>query len=193
MSEQQHNGKAVIFSAPSGAGKTTIVHHLLGQELGLAFSISATSRPPRPVERDGKDYYYLTPEMFRLRIERGDFLEWEEVYTDQYYGTLLKEVQRIWSLGNHVIFDVDVVGGINLKKHFGDKALSVFVQAPSVEALRTRLEGRSTETPEKIDTRMAKARQEMAFATDFDVVLVNDNLERALGEAKQLVEDFLDA
>ena len=191
MSVLQHNGKAIIFSAPSGAGKTTIVHHLLGQELGLAFSISATSRPPRPVERDGKDYYYLTPEMFRLRIERGDFLEWEEVYTDQYYGTLLSEVERIWFLGNHVIFDVDVIGGLNLKKHFGDKALSVFVKAPSIDALRARLVGRSTESDEKIATRMAKATQEMGYAEEFDVVLVNDDLERALAEARMLVGDFL--
>lgn len=191
MSVLQHNGKAIIFSAPSGAGKTTIVHHLLGQELGLAFSISATSRPPRPVERDGKDYYYLTPEMFRLRIERGDFLEWEEVYTDQYYGTLLSEVERIWFLGNHVIFDVDVIGGLNLKKHFGDRALSVFVKAPSIDALRTRLVGRSTESDEKIATRMAKATQEMGYAEEFDVVLVNDDLERALAEARMLVGDFL--
>lgn len=193
MSTPNPQGKAVIFSAPSGAGKTTIVHHLLQSDLKLAFSISATSRPPRPVERDGKDYYYLTPELFKLRIDRGDFLEWEEVYQDQFYGTLHSEVERIWSEGNHVIFDVDVVGGLNIKKHFGDQALAVFVKAPSIDALRHRLEGRSTETPEKIEKRMAKATQEMGFAEHFDHVLINDDLPTALEEARKVVTEFLDA
>ena len=191
MSTPKFQGKAVIFSAPSGAGKTTIVHHLLQSDLKLAFSISATSRPPRPVERDGKDYYYLTPEMFKLRIARGDFLEWEEVYEDQFYGTLYSEVERIWSEGNSVIFDVDVVGGLNIKKHFGERALAVFVKAPSIDVLRHRLEGRSTETPEKIEKRMAKAAQEMGFAEQFDHVIINDDLSTALEDARKVVTEFL--
>lgn len=188
---KEHSGKAIIFSAPSGAGKTTIVHHLLQQDLNLAFSISATSRPPRPVERDGKDYYYLSREEFEKRIAENQFLEWEEVYGGQYYGTLNSEIDRIWGESKHVIFDVDVVGGLNLKRMFRSKALSIFVQAPSLDSLRARLEGRDTETPEKIAYRMDKAEREMGFAREFDVVLVNDNLQEALVKAEHLVREFL--
>ncbi len=191
MSFDKPSGKCVIFSAPSGAGKTTIVHYLLQQELPLEFSISATSRPPRPVERDGKDYHYMSVEQFKERIEKGDFVEWEEVYTNQFYGTLKSEIQRIWAKGKHVIFDVDVVGGVNLKAAFGEQALSVFVKAPSIEALETRLRTRATETDESIARRVAKAEKEMAYADQFDFVLINDNLEQAKAEAFERVTQFL--
>lgn len=191
MSFDKPSGKCVIFSAPSGAGKTTIVHYLLQQELPLEFSISATSRPPRPVERDGKDYHYMSVERFKERIEQGDFVEWEEVYTNQFYGTLKSEIERIWALGKHVIFDVDVVGGVNLKAAFGEQALSVFVKAPSIEALEKRLRTRATETDESIARRVAKAEKEMAYADQFDFVLINDNLEQAKAEAFERVTQFL--
>lgn len=191
MAELQHTGKCVIFSAPSGAGKTTIVHHLLGKDLGLAFSVSACSRDPRPNETDGKDYYFLGVEGFKKAVENGEFIEWEEVYTNNFYGTLRSELERIWNEGKAVIFDVDVVGGLNIKRIVGDNALAVFVQPPSYEILEERLRGRSTESEEKINMRLAKAKQELSTADQFDVILVNDELERACAEAELLVKQFL--
>jgi guanylate kinase len=185
-------GKAIIFSAPSGAGKTTIVHHLLGNEaLRLSFSVSATSRPKRGHEQDGKDYYFLSSEDFLIRAKAGEFVEWEEVYKDQYYGTMKSEIERIWAEGKNVIFDVDVVGGLNLKKIFGDRALAIFVQPPSIEVLNFRLRNRSTETPEKIAMRIEKAKHEMAFAPKFDMILVNDKLPEALAQAELRVQEFI--
>lgn len=191
MSELQQTGKCIIFSAPSGAGKTTIVHHLLGVDLGLAFSVSACSRDPRPNETDGKDYHFLGVEGFKQAIANGDFIEWEEVYANNFYGTLRSELERIWSAGKTVIFDVDVVGGLNIKRIVGDNALAVFVQPPSFEALEERLRGRSTESEEKIAIRLAKAKQELTSASQFDVILVNDELERACAEAEEIVHQFL--
>jgi guanylate kinase len=191
MSQVQHPGKCVIFSAPSGAGKTTIVHYLLRQDLGLSFSISACSRDPRPNEIDGQDYHFLGLEGFRKAIENDDFVEWEEVYTNNFYGTLRWELERIWSEGKTVIFDVDVIGGLNLKRAFGDLALAVFVQPPSYEALEARLRGRSTESEEKINMRLAKAKLELANAPEFDYILLNDDLEKACEEAKDIVGEFL--
>ncbi|MFM7618237.1 MAG: guanylate kinase [Bacteroidota bacterium] len=185
-------GKAIIFSAPSGAGKTTLVRHLLGIEsLALSFSISATSRPIRGGEVDGKDYYFLTDKEFEEKIQLGAFLEWEEVYAGTKYGTLISEVERIWISGKTVIFDVDVVGGLRLKSIFQDSALCVFVQPPSVDALHQRLVARSTESEEKIQQRVAKAEKEMAFANQFDTILVNIDLEIAKKEAEILVSDFI--
>lgn len=184
-------GKAIIFSAPSGAGKTTIVHHLLKKDLNLEFSVSACSRPRREKEVDGKDYYFLSVEEFKLKIIKHDFLEWEEVYKDNYYGTLKSEIDRIWNDHKHVIFDVDVVGGLNLKKYFGDKALSIFVKAPSIGHLEARLNLRETETPESIARRIGKAEKEMAFASQFDYQLLNDDLEKACREAEEVVSAFL--
>lgn len=192
MEHQQ--GKAIIFSAPSGAGKTTIVRHLLDSpELKLSFSVSATSRPKRGHEQDGKDYYFLSSEDFLRRAGNGEFVEWEEVYEDQYYGTLKSEIERIWKEGKNVIFDVDVVGGLNLKKIFGDKALAIFVQPPSIEVLNFRLRNRSTETQDKIAMRIEKASQEMKFAPEFDFILINDQLPEALETAKEKVSKFIDA
>lgn len=184
-------GKLIIFSAPSGAGKTTIVKHLLSLGLGLEFSISATSRGMRHTETDGKDYYFLSQEEFRKRIDAGDFLEWEEVYAGTFYGTLKSEVERIRNKGNHVIFDVDVVGGTNIKKFYGDEALAVFVQPPSVDELRNRLVSRSTDAAEVIEKRVQKAEYELSFAPHFDVVLINDNLEQAFADAEKIIGDFL--
>ena len=167
-------GKLIIFSAPSGSGKSTIINFLLKQNLNLHFSISATSRAPRGTEKDGVEYYFLTPDEFRARIAAGDFLEYEEVYTDKYYGTLKSEVERRLMSGDNVIFDVDVVGGCNIKKFYGDRALSVFIQPPSIEDLRSRLEGRGTDAPEVIESRIAKAEFELGFADKFDVIVVND-------------------
>ncbi len=186
-----NEGKLIIFSAPSGSGKTTIVHHLLQHHLNLAFSISCATREKREHEINGKDYYFISSEEFKKKIEQDAFIEYEEVYTDNYYGTLKSEVERIWKEGKHVVFDIDVVGGLNIKKQFADQALAIFVQPPSVEELQRRLEGRSTETSEKIAMRVAKAERELAFAKDFDVVLINDNLERAKIEAEKLVNDFI--
>ena len=186
-------GKCVIFSAPSGAGKTTIVHHLLDQNIGLEFSVSACSRGPRPNEVNGKDYYFLGVEGFKQKIDEEAFVEWEEVYTDNFYGTLRSEVERIWKNGKAVIFDVDVIGGLNLKKIFGENALAVFVEPPSVDELEKRLRGRSTETEEKIAQRLAKAREEISYSEQFDVILINDNLEKACDQAEMLVKTFLAA
>ena len=184
------NGKCIIFSAPSGAGKTTIVHHLLKTFDHLEFSISACSREARTGEIDGKDYYFLGVEGFQQKIAENAFLEWEEVYKDNFYGTLSSELTRIWTNGHSVIFDVDVIGGLNLKKSLGDNALAIFVEPPSYEELEKRLRGRSTETEEKINMRLAKANQEMGYAKDFDIILVNDNLEEACAKAVELVQNF---
>jgi len=185
------HGKLIIFSAPSGAGKTTIVRHLLDKNLNLEFSISATSRGMRHTETDGKDYYFLTPEEFRRKIENNEFLEWEEVYAGTYYGTLKSEVERIRSIGKNVIFDVDVVGGCNIKKFYGEEALAVFVQPPSVEELRKRLIARSTDSPEVIEKRVAKAEYELTFAQQFDCIIVNEDLERAFEEAENCIRNFI--
>lgn len=184
-------GKLIIFSAPSGAGKSTIVNYLLSQNLNLQFSISATSRPPRGIEQHGVEYYFHTPEEFRQKIANDEFLEYEEVYADKFYGTLKAEVERIMDNGGNVIFDVDVVGGCNIKRYYGDKALSIFVEPPSVAELRRRLEERGTDSPELIDARVAKAEQEIAYAPQFDVVILNDNLEEAKVKALKAVTDFL--
>lgn len=187
----EHNGKCVIFSAPSGAGKTTIVHHLLDQDLGLEFSVSACSRDPRPNEKDGVDYHFLGIDGFKKKIQEKAFVEWEEVYTNNFYGTLIEAIDNIWAKNKAVIFDVDVIGGLNLKKQFKDQALAVFVKPPSYEELENRLRGRSTETEDKINQRMEKAHKELAFAPEFDVILVNDNLEDACKKAEELVREFL--
>ena len=185
-------GKAIIFSAPSGAGKTTIVKHLLQLDMGLEFSISACSRPPRQQEVDGRDYYFMSSADFRKQIAQDDFLEWEEVYRDHYYGTLKSELDRIWSRQKHVVFDVDVIGGLNLKEYFGQNALAVFVQPPSIQELEKRLRDRSTDTDDKIRDRMEKASDEIKYAGQFDVVLVNENLEDTLMRGETIVRDFLD-
>lgn len=184
-------GKLIIFSAPSGAGKSTIVNYLLSQNLNLRFSISATSRLPRGEEKHGVEYYFHTPEEFRQKIENNEFLEYEEVYKDKFYGTLKTEVQRIFDNGGNVIFDVDVVGGCNIKKYYGDKALSIFVEPPSISELRNRLISRGTDSPEIIEARVAKAEYEMTFASEFDVIIKNDNLEEAKAKALQVVKEFL--
>ena len=185
-------GKAIIFSAPSGAGKTTIVKHLLQLDMGLEFSISACSRPPRNQEVDGRDYYFMSVADFRKHIEQDDFLEWEEVYREHYYGTLKTELDRIWSRQKHVVFDVDVVGGLNLKRYFGKNALAVFVQPPSLRELEKRLRDRSTDTEEKIRDRMEKAGDEMKYSGQFDVILINDKLADTLLQGEKIVRDFLD-
>lgn len=183
--------KLIIFSAPSGSGKSTIINYLLTQPLHLAFSISATSRAPRGSERDGVEYFFLTPDEFRRRIEAGEFLEYEEVYKDRFYGTLKSQVEKQLADGQNVIFDVDVVGGCNIKQFYGDRALSVFIQPPSIEELRHRLEGRGTDAPEVIESRLAKAAYELTFASKFDRVIINDDLEKAKAEALQVISDFL--
>ena len=184
-------GKLIIFSAPSGSGKSTIINYLLQQSLRLRFSISATSRAPRGTEKNGVEYYFLTPAEFKARIAKGDFLEYEEVYTDKFYGTLKSEVERILNEGDNVIFDVDVVGGCNIKRFYGDRALSVFIQPPSIEELRKRLVGRGTDTPEVIESRIAKAEYELSFADKFDTVVINDDLETAKANALQVIRTFL--
>ncbi len=185
-------GKLIIFSAPSGSGKTTIVKHLLAQpELNLAFSISATSRPRRGKERHGEHYYFMSISEFKRHIKNEDFMEWEEVYRDNFYGTLNSEVERLWAEGKNVIFDIDVVGGLRIKHKFPDKTLAVFVKPPSVDELKIRLKKRSTESDDKINMRIAKASVEMATAPQFDTVIKNYDLETALNEAHQLVADFL--
>ena len=189
----EHNGKLVIFSAPSGAGKSTLVDYLLPQFPELSFSISATSRSPRGKEEHGKDYYFLSSEEFKAHVAQDELLEWEEVYAGTYYGTLRSEVERIWAQGKVVVFDIDVVGALNLKKQFGDRALALFVQAPSVEILEQRLRGRGTDSEEKIQQRVAKATIEMARAPEFDKVVVNDDLDTAKAEALAILKDFLGA
>jgi guanylate kinase len=184
-------GKLIIFSAPSGAGKTTIVRHLLKKNLNLEFSVSATSRAPRYNETHGKDYYFLSAEEFKKKITNGEFLEWEEVYKGVYYGSLKSEVERIRNHGKNVIFDVDVVGGLDIKKIYGDEALAIFVQPPSVDELLSRLQNRSTETEEKIQMRIAKAEQELSFASEFDVIITNNDLTQACKEAEIVIREFL--
>lgn len=186
-------GKLIIFSAPSGSGKSTIVNFLMTQhpELRLAFSISCTSRAPRGTERDGVEYFFLTPEAFKAKIENGEFLEYEEVYANHFYGTLKSQVETQADRGENVVFDVDVKGGVNIKKFYGDRALSVFIQPPSVEELRHRLVGRGTDSAEAIENRVAKAAYELTFAPKFDHVIVNDRLEDAEREAYELVSEFL--
>lgn len=185
-------GKLIVFSAPSGAGKTTIVKHLLSKGLNLEFSVSATSREKRQTEIHGKDYYFLTETEFQEKVKNEEFVEWEEVYKGTSYGTLKSEVERIRNLGKNVILDVDVVGGLNIKRFYGDEALAVFIKPPSVEELKKRLTCRSTETEEKIKMRIAKARYELGFANQFDVILVNENLEKAFAEAEKLIKAFLE-
>ena len=184
------NGRLVIFSAPSGAGKTTIVQHLLERGLNLEFSISATSRAPRNGEKNGIDYFFMSAEEFRRKIKKGDFIEWEEVYHDHYYGTLKSEIERIRGNGNHVIFDVDVVGGLNLKNIFGRDAISVFIMPPSIKELESRLRSRATDNEEKIIMRINKANSEIGMAGEFDHVIINDDLDRAINEAELLVKEF---
>lgn len=188
-------GKLIIFSAPSGTGKSTIINWLMAEhkELRLAFSISCTSRQPRGTEKDGVEYFFLSPEEFRQRIANGEFLEYEEVYANRFYGTLKSQVERQASEGQNVVFDVDVKGGCNIKQHYGDRALSVFIQPPSVEELRRRLEARGTDAPEVIDQRIARAEYELGFASQFDRIVVNDNLEKAKSEAYDIIRLFLEA
>ena len=183
----------LIFSAPSGSGKSTIVNWLMKEhpELKLAFSISCTSRAPRGTEQNGVEYFFLTPEEFKAKIEADEFLEYEEVYQDRFYGTLKSQVENQLEAGDSVVFDVDVKGGVNIKKFYGGRALSIFVQPPSVEELRRRLNGRGTDTPEVIEQRLAKANYELTFAPQFDHIVVNDNLEKAEQEVYKLVSDFL--
>lgn len=184
-------GKAIIFSAPSGSGKTTIVKHLLQNNPDLGFSISASTRDKRGrTEQDGKDYYFLTPDEFKKKIDLNEFIEWEEVYAGNFYGTLKSEIERIWNEGKNVIFDVDVKGGVNLKKYFGDKALAIFVKVPSIEVLKQRLNDRGTESPDSLSRRIFKAQFEMTFQDKFDKILVNENLDRSLAEAQQLYDSF---
>ncbi len=184
--------KVFIFSAPSGSGKTTLVKALLDAGFPFSFSISATNRSPRKTETHGKDYYFISPEEFRQKIERDEFIEWEEVYKDISYGTLKSEIDRIFASGKYPIFDVDVLGGLNLKKYFGEDALAVFVQAPSVKVIEERLRKRSTDEEESIQKRLAKSTYEMTFANRFDCIIVNDDLDLAIAETKKQVQSFLD-
>ena len=184
--------KVIIFSAPSGAGKSTIVGHCLEKYPQLAFSVSATSRAPRGSETDGVEYYFISAAEFRRRIDEDLFVEWQQVYSGSYYGTLKSELERIWSEGKVIVFDVDVKGGVNLKKYFGSRALSVFIQAPSVEVLRSRLVGRGTDSPEAIEMRVAKAAEEMEYADGkFDYTLVNDDLQKAFADIEGVLDEFL--
>ena len=189
----ENQGKLIVFSAPSGSGKTTIVRYLLGkEELNLDFSISATSRAPRNHEKEGTDYYFMSLTTFKNHIKNDDFLEWEEVYRDNFYGTLKKEVERIWAQGKHVVFDIDVVGGLDIKKIYPEQTLAVFVQPPSIEELKIRLKKRKTETDDKINMRVAKASIELATAPQFDHIIVNNELNVALEEAYDLVKEFIE-
>ncbi len=196
MTNQQttKTGKLIVFSAPSGSGKTTIVRHLLTlKELNLEFSISATSRERRGTEVNGKDYYYLSLQEFKNKIKNDEFLEWEEVYRDNFYGTLKTEVQRIWAMGKNVIFDIDVSGGLRIKRKFPEQTLAIFIKPPSIDELKIRLKKRKTETDDKINMRVAKASAELATAPLFDVIVVNDDLEKALKETQKLVSDFVNS
>ncbi|MFD0990332.1 guanylate kinase [Mariniflexile jejuense] len=187
-------GKLIVFSAPSGSGKTTIVRHLLGlKELNLEFSISAASREKRGNEVHGKDYYFLSLQEFKSKIKNDAFLEWEEVYRDNFYGTLKTEVERIWAMGKNVIFDIDVSGGLRIKRKFPEQTLAIFVKPPSIDELKIRLKNRKTETEDKINMRVAKASAELATAPLFDVIVVNDDLEKALKEAEKLVSNFVNS
>jgi len=190
--DHKNKGKLIVFSAPSGSGKTTIVRHLLKQNsLNLEFSISATSRDKRGEEIDGKDYYFLSAKDFKTKIKNDEFLEWEEVYRDNFYGTLKTEVDRIWKLGKHVIFDIDVSGGLRIKRKFPDETIAVFVKPPSIDELKIRLKKRKTESDDKINMRIAKASAELATAPLFDVIIENDNLEKALSESHELIYEFV--
>lgn len=184
-------GKLIIFSAPSGSGKTTIVHQLMSMVEGLEFSVSATSRAPRGVEQHGKDYYFLSGEEFDQKIAENAFVEWEEVYAGTKYGTLHSELERIWAKGHTILFDVDVKGGVRLKNIFGEQALSIFVMPPSIEELRRRLVGRATDSPEKIEQRIGKADEEIGYAKHFDITIVNDTLDIAVEQVRKAVEDFI--
>ncbi|MCL2289361.1 MAG: guanylate kinase [Bacteroidetes bacterium] len=184
-------GKLIIFAAPSGSGKTSIVKYLLAQHLPLTFSISATTRPKRPNEEEGVDYFFLTPKQFQEKIVAGDFLEWEEVYAGAYYGTLKSEVDKLLEKGENVIFDVDVLGALNIKKIYAEQALALFVKPPSVEALKERLKIRGTECAESLKRRIDKATYELSFAPDFDITIINDHLEEAQSDAKQIVLNFI--
>ncbi len=184
-------GKLIIFSAPSGSGKSTIINYLLDKGLNLAFSISATSRSPRGEEQHAVEYYFLSPEEFRTKIANDEFLEYEEVYTDKFYGTLKAEVERLTDEGKNVIFDVDVLGGVNIKKYYGDKALSMFIQPPSVEALRERLIGRATDAMDVIEKRIARAEFELSFAPQFDKIVINDDLATAQKDAYDIISEFI--
>lgn len=185
-----HQGKAIIFSAPSGSGKTTLVRHLLATNPNLSFSVSATTRPPRPGEVHGHDYYFLSPASFKERIQQNSFAEWEEVYPDRYYGTLKSEIERIWNGGRNVIFDIDVKGGLALKRYFGPRALAVFVQAPSLAALKQRLLARASDPSDSINQRLEKAAYEMSFADRFDLIIRNDDLETSKQLAQQAYAAF---
>ncbi|PIA79269.1 guanylate kinase [Gaetbulibacter sp. 4G1] len=192
MKDNNKKGKLIVFSAPSGSGKTTIVRHLLGVEsLNLEFSISATSREKRGEEEHEKDYYFLSAKSFKSKIKNDEFLEWEEVYRDNFYGTLKTEVERIWAKGKHVIFDIDVSGGLRIKRKFPEETLAIFVKPPSIDELKIRLKKRKTETEDKINMRIAKASAELATAPLFDVIIENDNLEKALNEAEVLISNFI--
>jgi len=187
-------GKLIVFSAPSGSGKTTIVRHLLNKtDLNLEFSISATSRDKRGEEEHKKDYYFLSAKDFKTKIKNDEFLEWEEVYRDNFYGTLKTEVERIWALGKNVIFDIDVSGGLRIKRKFPDQTLAIFVKPPSIDALKIRLKKRKTESEDKINMRVSKASAELATAPLFDTIIINDDLEKALTEAEQKVADFINS
>ncbi|PIF06176.1 MAG: guanylate kinase [Draconibacterium sp.] len=184
-------GKLIVFSAPSGAGKTSIVSYLMQRNLNLGFSVSATSRNPRPGEVHGQDYYFLSSEVFKQKVSNNEFLEWEEVYPETCYGTLKSEVERLRNKGKNVIFDVDVVGGLNIKKYYGEEVLAIFVMPPSIDELKIRLQKRKTETQEKIAMRIAKAEKEISFAQNFDKILINDNLETACTKAEKLVAQWI--
>ncbi|WP_053406134.1 guanylate kinase [Persicobacter sp. CCB-QB2] len=187
-----HKGKAFIFSAPSGSGKTTIVHHLLNQRDDLCFSISATTREARGAEKHGQDYYFLSKEEFNNRVNQDEFVEWEEVYPGCCYGTLKSEVERIWAEGKHVVFDVDVKGGVSLKKYFQEQALAVFVRIPDLETLEARLRGRGTDEECAIKKRLAKAEYELGFEENFDISIINDNLENALKTSEETLQKFIE-